>query len=72
MQGLDDITLTVEAQYSIDFSRTNKKICLSLRYKERKGFLFHNTTKIYQFKSKASEIKKVSLMFRKYFRRFFF
>ena len=26
-QGSDDITLTVEAQYSIDFSRSNRKFC---------------------------------------------
>ena len=32
-QGLDDTTLTAEAQYSINFSRSNKKFCLSLHYK---------------------------------------
>ena len=26
-QGSDDTTLTVEAQYSIDFSRSNRKFC---------------------------------------------
>ena len=29
-QGLDDITLTAEAQYSINFARSNRKFCLSV------------------------------------------
>ena len=29
-QGLDDTTLTEEAQYSINFSRSNRKLCLRL------------------------------------------
>ena len=31
-QGLDDTTLTAEAKYSINFSRSNRKLCLSLHY----------------------------------------
>ena len=31
-QGLDDTTLIAEAQYSIDFPRSNRKFCLSLFY----------------------------------------
>ena len=31
-QGLDDPTLTAEAQYSITFSRSNRKFCLSQHY----------------------------------------
>ena len=31
-QGLDDTTLIAEAQYPIDFSRSNKKFCLNLHY----------------------------------------
>ena len=31
-QGLDDTTLTTEAQYSINFSRSSRKFCLSLHY----------------------------------------
>ena len=30
--GFDDTTLTGEAQYSINFSRLNRKFCLSLHY----------------------------------------
>ena len=29
-QGLDYITLTAEAQYSINFARSNRKFCLSV------------------------------------------
>ena len=57
MQGLDDITLTPKAKYSINFSRSNKKFCLSLHYNESNSFLFVKATKIYQFKAKDWEIK---------------
>ena len=46
-QGLDNITLKVEAQYSNTFSRSNRKFCLSLHYDGSDGFLFVNATKIY-------------------------
>ena len=58
-QGLDDTTLTEEAQYSINFSRSNTKFCLSLHYKWSNSFLFVNATKIYQFRAKESEIKNI-------------
>ena len=57
-QELDDTTLTGEAQYSINFSRSNRKFCLSLHYNGSNSFLFTNATKIYQFKAKNSKIKK--------------
>ena len=60
-QELDDTTLTAEAQYSINFSRSNRKFCLSLHYNGSNSFLFVNATKIYQFKVKDSEIKKYPL-----------
>ena len=31
-QGLDDVTLTEEKQYSINFTESRKKFCLSLHY----------------------------------------
>ena len=31
-QGLDDTTLTAEKMYSINFTATRKKFCLSLHY----------------------------------------
>ena len=61
MQGLDNIMLKVEAQYSNTFSRSNGKFCLSLHYDGSDSFLFVNATKIYQFKPKDSEIEKYPL-----------
>ena len=60
-QGLVDTTLRAEAQCSINFSRSNRKFCLSLQYNVSNSSLFVNATKIYQFKAKHSEIKKYPL-----------
>ena len=60
-QRLDDTTLTAEAEYSINFSRSNWKLWLSLHYNGSTVFLFVNATKVYQFIAKDSEIKKYSL-----------
>ena len=60
-QGLHDTTLTAEIQYSINFSRPNRKLCLSVHYNGRNSFLFVNAKKIYQFKANDSETKKYSL-----------
>ena len=53
-QRLDDTTLTADAQYSIKFSRSNRKFCLSLHYNGSYSFLFVNATKMYQFKTNYS------------------
>ena len=55
-QGLDDITLTAEAEYLINFSKSNRNFCLSLHHNGINTF-FVNATKICQFKAKDSEIK---------------
>ena len=57
-QGLNGTTFTAEAEYSINFSRSQNFFCLSLHYCRSNSFLFANATKIYQFKAKDSEIKK--------------
>ena len=54
-QGLKHI-LTAEKMHSINFSVTNKKICLSLHYNGANSYLFVNGTEIYKFKAKDSEI----------------
>ena len=58
-QGLDDTTLTAEAQYSINFSRLNRKFCLSLHSNGSSSLLFVNATKICQFKANDSEVKNI-------------
>ena len=61
IQGLNDTTLSAEAQYSINFLRSNRKLWLGFRYNGCNSFLFVNATKIYQFKAKDSEIIKHSM-----------
>ena len=60
-EGLDDTTLTTEAIYLINFTQTNKRYELILRYSGCNSFLFVNATKIYQFKAKNSGIKNYTL-----------
>ena len=42
--------------YSINFTVTKKKFCLSLHYNGANSYLFVNVTEIYKFKAKDSEI----------------
>ena len=42
--------------YSINFTVTNKKICLSVHYNGANSYLFVNGKEIYKFKAKDSEI----------------
>ena len=60
-QGLDNTTLTAEAKYPINFTQSGKRFVLSLHYIRSNSFLFVNTTKVYQFKVKNSEIKDYAL-----------
>ena len=61
---LDDLTIAAEAKYSIAFTESRKRFVLSLHNNWRKKFLFVNTTKLYQFKAKDSEIKPYLLCLR--------
>ena len=49
-------TLTAEKMYSINFTVTKKKFCLSLHYNEANSYLFVNDTEIIKFEAKDSEI----------------
>ena len=53
-QGLEN-TLAAEKMYSINFTNTNEKFCISLHYNGAKSYLFVNGTEIYKFKAKDSE-----------------
>ena len=55
IQGLED-TLTAEKLYSINFTVTKKKFCLSLHYNGANSYLFVNGTEIYKFKAKDYQI----------------
>ena len=54
-QGLES-TLTAEKMYSVNFTLTKKKFCLSLHYNRGNSYLFVNSTEIIKFKAKDSEI----------------
>ena len=54
-QGLEH-TLTTEKVYSITFTLTKKKFCLSLHYNGANSYLFVNGAEIYKFKAKDSKI----------------
>ena len=55
-QGLDGTKLTAEKLYSINFTKTNTKFCLSLHYNGENSYLFVNRTEIHKFKAKDSVI----------------
>ena len=55
---LGNTTLTAEAEYSINFSRSQRQFCLHLHYNGTNSFLFVNTPKIHQFKARDLEIKR--------------
>ena len=59
-QGLEH-TLTAEKLYSINFTVTKKKFCLSLHYNPANSYLFVNGTEIIKFKVKDAEIVATSL-----------
>ena len=59
-QGLEH-TLTAEKMYSINFTLTKNKFCLSLHYNGANSYLFANGTEIHKFKAKDSEIVASSL-----------
>ena len=60
-KGIDNTSLTAEAEYFFNFSRSEKIFCLSLHYNESNSFLFVNGTKIHQFKAKGSDMKRYPL-----------
>ena len=60
-QGLGENSLTAEKMYSINFTVSKKKFCLSLYYNGANIYLLVNGTEIYKFKAKDSEIVLSSL-----------
>ena len=54
-QGLEH-RLTAEKIYSINFTVTKKKFCLSLHYNGANSYSFVDGTEIYKFKAKNIEI----------------
>ena len=54
-KGLEH-TLTAEKMYSINFTVTKKKFCLSLYYNGANSYLFVNGTEMYKRKAKDSKL----------------
>ena len=59
-QGLES-TLTAEKIYSINFTVTKKKFCLSLHYNGGNSYLFVDGAEIIKFKGKDSKVVARSL-----------
>ena len=59
-QGLEH-KLTANKMYSINFTVSKKKFCLSLHYNGANSYLFVNGREIYKFKANYSEILASSL-----------
>ena len=55
-QRLDNTIIYAEKLYSINFTKTNTKFCLSLHYNGSNSYVFANGTEIHKFKTKDSEI----------------
>ena len=58
---LDDITLTAEAKYPINFTQSGKRFVISLHSNRSNSLFFVNATKVSQFKAEDSEIKDYAL-----------
>ena len=56
VQGINDTKIYAEKLYSINFTESNRKFCLSLHYNGTNSYLFVNGTGIYKFKAKDPEI----------------
>ena len=55
-QGINDTAIDAEKTYSINFTKTERKFCLSLYYNGDNSYLFVNGKEICKFKAKDSEI----------------
>ena len=55
-QGLGEHSLTAKKMYSINFTVTKNKFCLSLHYNGANSYSFVNGKEIHKFKAKDSKI----------------
>ena len=60
-QGLSERSMTAEKMYSINFTVTRKKFCLSWHYNGANSYLFVDGTEIIKLKAKDSEIASTPL-----------
>ena len=57
IQGINGTTIYAEKTYSINFTKSSVKFCLSLHYNGDNSYLFVNGTEICKFKAKRYKIK---------------
>ena len=55
-QGLGGHSLTAEKMYSMNYTATGRRFCLSLDYNGANSYLFVNGVEIIEFKAKVSEV----------------
>ena len=60
-QVLDNTTITPEAKYPINFTKSGETFVLRLHYNRNKNFLFVNNLKVYKLKAKKSDINDYAL-----------
>ena len=58
IQGIDGTTIYAEKKYSVNFSETGARFCLSLHYNGDNSSLFVNGKEMIKFKARDSEIVK--------------
>ena len=58
-QGLEHI-LSAEEMYSISFTKSNNKFCLSLHYNGANSYLFVNGSEIHKFKATPLSLRNIS------------
>ena len=63
-QGLGEHSLTAEKIYSISFSATGRRFCLSLHYNGANSYLFVNGTETIKLKAKDAELTSTILCLR--------
>ena len=61
IQGLGEHSLSAEKMYSINFTKTNTKFCLSLHYNGANSYLFFSGIEIHKFTAKDPEINPYNL-----------
>ena len=60
-QGLGEHSLTAEKMYSINFSATERRFCLSLHYNGANSYFFVNGSEMIKFKATDSELPSTLL-----------
>ena len=64
--GLYDTTITAEAKYPINFTRSRRRFVLCLYYNKNSSFSYVNPVGMYKFKEKDLEIKPYPLCLGKF------